>query len=349
MVVDNDKMPCALSDKSVCQQTIMEHYTIPLMEMNISMYTNTNPLDFYRKQGVMSDPRRHSSLFSNLPDDIPALCKVVQGLLVHEGWAGQYGVSMSEERTLESSIRMVSKKVDHILELNNQPLIEPRPAQQRLFSICRDFALLLTTMLRYKGIPARVRFGFANYFFPPNSDSGYGDHVITEYWNAQDQRWVLVDAQLDELQCEAVQISFDPCDVPRDVFLTGDIAWQRCQNEGADPKKFGFLPGYTGLWYVKGHLARDIAALNKIEMLCWDYWGIFERRDVDLPDDLKLLDHAAKLSISGNENFVELRSLYLQDMRLRVAPVVKSWYVENEEEYRLEEIFGRDLSLVKYL
>jgi hypothetical protein len=39
------------------------------------------------------------------------------------------------------------------------------------------------------------------------------------------------------------------------------------------------------LWYVKGHLARDIAALNKIEMLCWDYWGIFERRDVDLPDD----------------------------------------------------------------
>jgi len=39
------------------------------------------------------------------------------------------------------------------------------------------------------------------------------------------------------------------------------------------------------LWYVKAHLARDIAALNKIEMLCWGYWGIFERRDVDLPDD----------------------------------------------------------------
>jgi hypothetical protein len=36
-------------------------------------------------------------------------------------------------------------------------------------------------------------------------------------------------------------------------------------------------------------------------------------------------------------------------MRLRVPPVVKSWYVEDEEEYRLEEILGQDLSLVKYL
>jgi hypothetical protein len=319
------------------------------MEMNISVFTNTNPLEFYAKHGLMSDPRKHASWFSDLPDDIPALCKVVQGLLIHEGWAGQYGVSMSDDRTLESSIRMVPDKLDHIQRLDNRPLVEPRPAAQRLFSICRDFALLLTTMLRQKGIPARVRFGFQTYFFPPNV-VGYGDHVITEYWHAQDRRWVLVDAQLDELQREAVQISFDPCDIPRDVFLTGDVAWQRCQNEGADPKNFGFLPGYTGLWYVKGHLARDIAALNKIEMLCWDYWGIFERRDIDLPDeDLKLLDQAAKLSLAGNEALGELRALYLQDMRLRVPPVVKSWYVEDEQKYRLEEIFGRDLSLVKYL
>ena len=204
-------------------------------------------------------------------------------------------------------------------------------------------------MLRQNGIPARVRYGFATYFFPPDT-VGYGDHVVTEYWNSQEQRWVLVDAQLDELQCEAVRISFDPCDVPRDVYLTADVAWQRCRNKEADPKIFGFLPDYTGLWYVKGHLARDIAALNKVEMLCWDYWGIFERRDYELPDDdLQLLDQSAKLSLAGNEALGELHSLYLHDMRLRVPPVVKSWYVEDKEKYRLEEIFGRNLSQVKYL
>jgi len=313
------------------------------------MNAKFNPLEFYANHGLMTNPREHASMFSDLPDEVPALCKVVQGLLIHEGWARAYGISMPENRNLESSIRMVSKKMDRILELNDRPLIDPRPAEQRLFSICRDFALLLTTMLRQKGIPARVRYGFANYFFPPNT-VGYGDHVVTEYWNSQEQRWVLVDAQLDELQCNVVHISFDPCDVPREVYLTADVAWQRCRNKEVDPKNFGFLPDYTGLWYVKGHLARDIAALNKVEMLCWDYWGIFERRDYDLPDDdLQLLDQSAKLSLAGNKAISKLHSLYLQEMRLRVPPVVKSWYVEDEEAYRLEEIFERDQSLVKYL
>ncbi len=66
-------------------------------------------------------------------------------------------------------------------------------------------------------------------------------------------------------------------------------------------------------------------------------------------DDLELLDRAARLFLAGNEAFGELRALYLQDMRLRVPPIVKSWYVEDEQEYHLEEIFGRDLSLAKYL
>jgi hypothetical protein len=313
------------------------------------MNAHLDPLEFYTKHGVMSDPGEHAPWLSNLPDDIPALCKVVQGLLIHEAWAGQYGVSMPEERALESSIRMVSRKMERILQLDNRPLVEPRPPERRMFSVCRDFALLLTAMLRQKGVPARVRYGFATYFDPPGS-TGYGEHVVGEYWNTLERRWVLVDAQLDELQCSAVQLTFDPCDVPRDVFLTADGAWQRCQEQSANPKDFGFLPDYTGLWYVKGHLARDFAALNRVEMLCWDYWGIFERRDIDLPaDELALLDRAARLSLEGNGAFSELRTLYLQDMRLRVPPVVKSWYVEDEHEYRLEEIFGQDLSLAKYL
>jgi hypothetical protein len=209
---------------------------------------------------------------------------------------------------------------------------------------------LLTALLQHKGIPARTRFGFATYFFSPDGDPTYADHVITEYWHAGDQRWVLVDPQLDELQCNAIRAPFDPCNIPRDLFLTGGTAWQRCQNGEADPNRFGFFPDFVGLWYVRAHLARDFAALNKVEMQCWDYWGIFERRDADLSeDDLALLDRAAALSLGANEDFNELRSLYLRDMRLRVPPVVKSWYVEDPESYRLKEFLGQDLHLAKYL
>jgi hypothetical protein len=309
----------------------------------------TDPLKFYAKHGLMSAPRKKAAWLCDLPENVPALCRMVQGLLIHEAWARSYGVSMPAERGQESGIRMVSEKIERILRLDNRPLVEHRPPALRLFSVCRDFALLLASLLRHKGIPARVRFGFATYFNPPGM-AGFGEHVVTEYWHAQNKKWVLVDAQLDELQCEAVNLSFDPCDVPREAYLTADVAWQLCRKGEADPKDFGFLPDFTGLWYVKGHLARDIAALNKVEMLCWDYWGIFERGDFDLPDDdLELLDQAAKLSLAGNKAFDELRSLYLQDMRLRVPPVVKAWYVEDEENYRLEEILGQDLSLAKHL
>jgi hypothetical protein len=314
------------------------------------MQTNTNPLAFYATHGLMTDPREHTALLSGLPDELSSLCKIVQGLLIHDGWAGSYGVSIPPDRAGEPSIRMVADKLVRIQELDERPLTLSRPPEKRMISICRDFAVLLTALLRHKGIPARTRFGFATYFFPPDGEQAFADHVITEYWHKADQKWVLVDPQLDELQCEAIQATFDPCDIPRDLFLTGGMAWQRCQNGEADPKRFGFYPDFTGLWYVKGHLARDFAALNKVEMQCWDYWGAFERRDTDLSlEDLVLLNRAAELCLAGNSSFDELRALYLKDMRLRVPPIVKSWYVEDPETYRLKEFLGQDLSRAKYL
>jgi len=314
------------------------------------MHTIANPLAYYATHSLMTDPREHTTLFSGLPDELPSLCKIVQGLLIHDGWAGSYGVSIPPERAGEPSIRMVADKLVRIQELDGRPLTQARHPEQRMVSICRDFALLLTALLRHKGIPARTRFGFATYFFPAGGEQAYADHVITEYWHAGDQRWVLVDPQLDELQCGAIQAAFNPHDIPRELFLTGGMAWQRCQKGEVDPNRFGFYPDFVGLWYVKGHLARDFAALNKVEMQCWDYWGLFERRDMDLTeDDLALLDQAAELSLAGNEAFDELRALYLKDMRLRVPAVVKSWYVEDPETYRLKEILGQNLSLVKYL
>jgi hypothetical protein len=77
-------------NKNTCQAVDNYRYTLSSIKRNVSMYANTNPLDFFAKHGMMSDPGKHASLFSDLPDDIPTLCKVVQGLLIHEGWAEHY-------------------------------------------------------------------------------------------------------------------------------------------------------------------------------------------------------------------------------------------------------------------
>jgi hypothetical protein len=302
-----------------------------------------HPLDFYAQPSFMTDPGVHAGLFSELPDDLSTLCEVVQGLLIHQYWAGAYGYSIPEERASEYQIRDVTGKLDRIMELDNRPLLEPRPPERRLVGNCRDYSILLTAMLRHKGISARIRCGFGAYFSP----GWYEDHLICEVWSDDDREWIFVDAQLDDVQREVLPIHFDPCHVPRDQFLPGGLAWQMCRRGEADPNSFGYGDTVGGLPNIRGNLVRDIAFLNKVEILGWDYWGLIEGDDSNLDeDDLALLDQAAILSLAGNDGFTELRSLYLRDMRLRVPSIVRRY---DDVAFTFEDILKGDPSLGKYL
>jgi hypothetical protein len=300
-------------------------------------------LAFFAQASFLTDPGPHADLFSALPDDLPALCRVVQGLLIHPYWAGAYGYSIPQARASEYQIRAVAGKLDRILELDGRPLLEPRPPAQRLVGNCRDYAVLMTAMLRAKGIPVRTRCGFGAYFCP----GWYEDHLICEVWRAEEARWVFVDAQLDDVHRKALRFRFDPCDVPRDQFLPGGLAWLMCRRGEADPESFGYGNTVGGLPNIRGNLVRDVAFLNKVEILGWDYWGLIEGEDADLDEEeLGLLDRAATLSLAGNDRFPELRSLYLQDMRLRVPRMVKRY---DDETFACEDILNGDASLVKHL
>jgi hypothetical protein len=307
------------------------------------MVSTTNPLDFYARPSFMTDPGAHADQFSKLPDDISALCKVIQGLLIHQYWAEAYGYSIPKERVAEYQIRDVAGKLNRIMELDDRPLSEPRPPDRRLVGNCRDYAVLLTAMLRYKGVPARTRCGFGCYFSP----GWHEDHLICEVWNADAQEWVYVDAELDDVHQRMLQFSFDPSQVPRDQFLPGGKAWQMCRRGEADPNSFGYGDTVGGLPNIRGNLIRDIAFLNSVEILGWDFWGLIAGDDADLgEDDLALLDQAATLSLAGNDGFHELRSLYFRDMRLRVPQVVRRY---DDVAFTFEDILMGDPSLAKHL
>ena len=40
-------------------------------------------LIYYAQQGPMTDPRQYADIFDSLPTDIPALCKIIRGFLLH--------------------------------------------------------------------------------------------------------------------------------------------------------------------------------------------------------------------------------------------------------------------------
>ena len=80
-----------------------------------------------------------------------------------------------------------------------------------------------------------------------------------------------------------------------------------------------------GLGFVRGDFVRDVAALNKVELLPWDCWGIIEKETLDDPDDLVLLDELAALTAGDVPEFPRVQALYNADARLRMPGTVTSY------------------------
>jgi len=270
--------------------------------------------DRYMKPIAMSDPGRHAALFDGLPGEPGALAKTVQGLLIHQHIAPAYGVTLSRDQKSQSHVRAVEKILDDIVTRDARPLSVLRGASERQVGVCRHFALLHVAMLRAHGIVARARCGFGAYF----EKGRYIDHWVTEYWDEEEKRWVLFDAQIDDRQRDLFKIGFDTADVPRDQFVVAGDAWSLCRGGRADPSAFGILDMY-GLWFIAGNLVRDLAALNNREMLPWDIWGAMRRQDSEL--DLGFFDQLAIVSSEPDAHIGELNALYC-DERVRVPRTV---------------------------
>lgn len=276
-----------------------------------------DPLDFYSHPYALTSAGHHAALLAGLPSDVDALARIIQGLIVYDVVAADlYRVDLPPDRLGDVHLRRVEDVVDRILTVDDQPLEVPRPPERRIGGRCRHYALLLVAMLRVHGTPARARCGFGAYFDPP----WFEDHWVCEYWNAAERRWILVDAQLDAVWREKLALAFDPLDVPRDQFLVAGDAWDRCRDGTADPARFGIsFESLRGLWFVAGDLVRDVAALNRMELLPWDVWGGQPEPDRDLTgEQLAYFDRLAGLTHDPDASFGELRALYDSDERLTV-------------------------------
>jgi hypothetical protein len=286
-------------------------------------------LSFYSAPGVMTSAGRYAYLLEGLPGDIAELAAMEQGLVIHEHIADGYGVTLSEDDRATVHLRQVEKLLGAIAARDNAPLRIARPPAERTAGNCRHFTVLMTTMLRAQGRPARARCGFGNYF--PGGQ--HEDHWVCEYWEPAERRWLLVDAQIDKEQLSWFPIDFDVTDVPRDRFVVAGQAWERCRAGDADPSTFGLsLINEAGDWWIASNLIRDAQALLNIEMLPWDVWGAMPGPDDPITGDLAaLFDDLAALTQSPDASLAELRQLCQNDARLRVPEKVRNAARDVEE------------------
>jgi hypothetical protein len=191
------------------------------------------------------------------------ICRPVHQLVIQPSDAK--ALDLPDHRYEENQIRPVEELLRRLLAIDPAPLTTPRTPERRVVGTCRHFAVISCALLRRAGFEARVRCGFATYF-----QSGQAlDHWITEYWSEEPPRWVRIDSEI--LGTSLLQ---SPHDLTPSEFLTGGEAWQAFRRGSVDPDSFGvFGTDNWGAAEIRGNAVKDLAALNKVEVLPWDEWG----------------------------------------------------------------------------
>lgn len=200
-----------------------------------------------------------------------------------------------------------------LLRKNDNYSLE-REAKDKIFVTCRGQAILLAAILKSKGIPARVRSGFASY---TNDDRIYLDHWITEYFDKESNKWIFVDADC----CCNDDIDFDIYDIPRDKFLTAAEVWRIYRNNKIDSLKLGHA--YYDiesklLEIITTALFYDFHCLMNDEIIYLHHPKFLREKNFKLnEDDLIEIDNLADALLDPNKNFEKLCEIWDTNTKFR--------------------------------
>ncbi len=270
-----------------------------------------------------SDPGRHHASVHNVGRELEVISEVSRNLVVHYLAEGR-GVEITAEVADQINSRWIWRLLDTDRRLNGRRALDvPRERGSQTRGCCRDHSLLAVAMFRSHGIPARVRYGYANYLV-----RGFSvDHTIVEVWDEGDRRWRRFDPEV-MVPTGALQ---EPLDQPVGEgapFRTAAEVWQGWRAGALDPNAYGVRPGgpERGPWFIQSSVIRDGAFRARQEPLLWDLWGDMSSPGGPTVDQVALADRIAAMTVAADEGNVgeeeRLLSLFSRDERVRLPRLV---------------------------
>ena len=291
------------------------------------MKTNTSDiLSYYATHSAITDPGPYAFLYDDLPDEAYELIPVIQGLLLHYYTAQHMKLQLSSLQRREQYLRTMRQRLAQINKHDPAPLTVPRELKELQIGRCREYAVFLVSMLRHKGVPARMRVGFETYFV---DEPFNGDHWITEYWDTHLGRWRLIDADiggaepgaLEERMRKKLKPGLDFTDLrPAVDFNVAANIWKQARAGEVKPDLYRANREWKGYPCIRGNMLHDFQALNKTELTLWDYWDELSRKSESEINarDRELLDTIAELTLHPDDSFEKMRSFFEELPRTRV-------------------------------
>ena len=278
-------------------------------------------LDFYRQYSPFTDPGEYEYMYKYLPDSLPELCRIVCSQFLHPfAQLPGYREQIPKERWNEmEDYQSVNDILKGLVGYNPAGFVYDREPAEKLILGCQHSAILLVSILKYRGIPARVRAGHATYLAP----GFHINHTICEVWNESKNRWMLVDPSM-------VMIDFS-----RDKFDFSNEAWFQMQNGEIDPNRYGIPGRYTGEGSIVGKISNDLAAILGTEYPIYRYAPILDNamgEEMKLStDQIEILNTVCELMKTIDvENFTKLQEIYRNTPEIQLTKTFDDELIETK-------------------
>jgi hypothetical protein len=179
--------------------------------------------------------------------------------------------------------------------------VPDRAVENKLIITCRFVAILMASILKTRGIPARVRAGYAPYIRPDKIE----DHWITQYWHAPEERWITIDADTS-----LENRPFDPFDMPPDTFGFAANTWLAVREDRQDANAYT-VHGESALEDLATQVFCDFHCLMNNE-ITYTQAPVFVAIDFNTIEEEKLqaIDAFARLMQQPDENFAQLQTIW---------------------------------------
>lgn len=250
----------------------------------------------YTAQSTFTTPGQFKAALLELPESLAELSDALENFLIHHAAARSLGFGVPESAEQDRNSRTVEKLMRVAMSRDNASLRVKRDLANYLYVTCHDFSLISVSILRSRIMPTRLRVGFVDYLVT----DFWEDHWICEYWDGGE--WRLFDPQMGARSREGFGIGFPIDDLPRVHFKSAAEMWLALRAGEVKPDNCGvsFVEGIQGEWLCACNLMRDAAALNKIELLPWDFWGMgkdIARERTIAAEFYEVLDQLAELIV----------------------------------------------------